>query len=103
MYQFTKKYNTFEDWALHQPASTSYTRRIAYLHDKHPEATLSQLRGHAKKGEFSLYMLRPRECTSKNMSEFAQLARDFVAKSHCILFDEDGRVKPWRRPDDEPQ
>lgn len=47
-------YKTYEEWLADNPPATAYKRRIVRLHAKHPDATLSQLRGHAKKDEHKL-------------------------------------------------
>ena len=40
---------TFNEWLAEHPHATAYQRRIVRLHALYPDATLSQLRGHAKK------------------------------------------------------
>ena len=51
--RFSADFEKYEDWLAQAPAS-SYTDRVRRLHAFYPEATLSQLRGHARKGEVSL-------------------------------------------------
>jgi hypothetical protein len=48
---FTKKYTTFKEWLAEHPQDSAYKRRIVRLHELHPEAPLSELRGHAPKNE----------------------------------------------------
>ncbi len=48
---FSKKYKTFEEWLANFKGSESYRNRIISAHAKYPDATLSQLRGHARKKE----------------------------------------------------
>lgn len=48
---FSVKHRTFEEWLAANPKSTTYRQRIVELHRKHPKATLSQLRGHARQNE----------------------------------------------------
>ena len=49
--RFSKKYETFEDWLRNFKGSKKYKQRIIRLHSLHPNATLSQLRGHPSKKE----------------------------------------------------
>jgi hypothetical protein len=51
---FSNKYSTFNEWIIDRPTNTGYTNRIVRLHNLHPEASLSQLRGHAVTKEKSL-------------------------------------------------
>ena len=47
---FSPDYETFEDWLSNFKGSESYRNRIMRLHSKYPNASLSQLRGHASRG-----------------------------------------------------
>ena len=49
--KFSKMFSTFNEWLLDQLVDTGYKQRIVRLHGLYPEATLSQLRGHASKAE----------------------------------------------------
>jgi len=44
--RFSRKYKTFEDWLRNFKGTEKYRKRIIRLHTLHPNATLSQLRGH---------------------------------------------------------
>jgi len=44
--RFSKKYKTYEEWLRNFKGSEAYLNRIIRLHALHPNATLSQLRGH---------------------------------------------------------
>ena len=44
--RFSKKYKTYEEWLENFRGSEAYLNRIIRLHSLHPNATLSQLRGH---------------------------------------------------------
>ena len=45
---FSKDFKTYSEWKKAHPEDTPYNRRIINEHKKHPNATLSQLRGHPK-------------------------------------------------------
>ena len=51
MSHFSKKYNTYNEWMIDNIIDTEYKHRITRLHNLYPDATLSQLRGHAGKKE----------------------------------------------------
>jgi hypothetical protein len=51
MKKFSKVYNTFNEWIVNNQQASNYKTRIARLHGLYPDATLSQLRGHAIKNE----------------------------------------------------
>lgn len=48
---FSPKYKSFENWLSNFKGSDTYKNRIIRLHSKYPNASLSQLRGHAPKGK----------------------------------------------------
>lgn len=47
MSNFSKVYNTYNEWIVDQIVDTVYKKRVVRLHNLHPDATLAQLRGHA--------------------------------------------------------
>jgi len=49
--KFSKSYDTYIEWRVDNPEDTPYNRRIIREHILHPDASLSQLRGHARKKE----------------------------------------------------
>jgi len=49
--RFSKQYETFEEWLKNFRGSEKYKKRIIRLHALHPNATLSQLRGHPTRRE----------------------------------------------------
>jgi hypothetical protein len=55
--RFSKIHLTFSQWK-NQSGNTVYSTKIQRLHSLHPQASLSQLRGHAKKGEKGLGSLK---------------------------------------------
>ena len=78
--RFSKSFSTYSTW-LKQANDTSYTKKMQRLHSLHPQASLPQLRGHARKGEKILSqlrraeprsidwgLLRPREMASRERS-----------------------------------
>lgn len=59
MRTFSKIYESYSEWLANQTTVSDYTKRIIRLHGQHPEATLAQLRGHAKKAEKPLSAKTP--------------------------------------------
>ena len=57
MKRFSKTFSTYGAWRLQAP-NTPYTRKMDRLHALHPQGTLPQLRGHARKGEKGLGKLK---------------------------------------------
>jgi len=55
--KFSKTYQSFSDWKA-QVGNSRYSRKIQRLHSLHPDASLSQLRGHARKGQKGLGSLK---------------------------------------------
>lgn len=51
MKTFSSIYDTFNEWLVNNITDTPYKRRIIRYHGLYPDATLSQLRGHARKKE----------------------------------------------------
>lgn len=54
---FSQTFPTYNAWRK-QAGNTKYAKKIKRLHALHPNATLSQLRGHARKGERLLGSLK---------------------------------------------
>ena len=48
--RFSRSFKSFSGWK-EQAGNTKYAKKIIRLHALHPNASLSQLRGHAKKGQ----------------------------------------------------
>lgn len=48
---FSRRYKTYEDWFRGFKGSESYKNRIIREHSRFPNASLTQLRGHASKGK----------------------------------------------------
>jgi len=61
---FSKKYKTFEEWLANFKGSESYRNRIIRAHTKYPNATLSPLRGHARKKEKKVSELKENQFTN---------------------------------------
>lgn len=57
--KFSSKYETFEEWLKNFKGSSSYKQRIIKAHEKYPKASLSQLRGHARKKSKPVSKLKP--------------------------------------------
>lgn len=55
---FSEQYLTFGDWLQAQKRKASYTGRIERLHTLYPKANLAQLRGHARKGQKALSLMK---------------------------------------------
>lgn len=49
--KFSKNFETYTEWLISQTTESDYKNRIIRMYNLHPEATLSQLRGHAKTKE----------------------------------------------------
>ena len=56
---FSPDYRTFQDWLSSFKGSDSYRNRITRLHEKYPNASLSQLRGHPKSRERVVSATKP--------------------------------------------
>jgi hypothetical protein len=46
---FSRRYSNFQQWQTQTVRTTAYQRRISNYMRNHPDATLAQARGHAKK------------------------------------------------------
>ena len=46
---FSTKYNSFQQWQTQTVRTTAYQRRVSNYARNHPNATLAEARGHAKK------------------------------------------------------
>ena len=56
--RFSPDYKIYDDWLKAHPESTPYNLRIVRAHERFPNASLSQLRGHASKGKRPISGLR---------------------------------------------
>jgi hypothetical protein len=65
--KLSNKYDRIDMWVENRPVDTPYRRRILRLHEKHPEATLSQLRGHAKNDECKLSQTSDKRAVHKEV------------------------------------
>lgn len=52
--KFSKHFETYTEWLINQTTESEYKNRIVRMHNLHPDATLAQLRGHAKGKEAML-------------------------------------------------
>lgn len=79
MSKFSRVYKTFSEWSIDQITDTGYKHRIVRLHSLYPNATLSQLRGHALKAEKMLSKKQAQEISKrswKSLSHNERLARE---------------------------
>ena len=87
MKMFSKEFQTFEEWLVSNLQNTDYKRRILRLHTQHPNASLAQLRGHAKTGERPIHTLEALEKSKRSwftLNPNEKLTRD---KSLKVLSD----------------
>ena len=47
--EFSRSYGSYDVWLQKEVRTTAYQRRIILAHEKYPNKTLSELRGHGKK------------------------------------------------------
>ncbi len=87
--QFSKDYRTFEDWLKAHPEQTAYNLRIIRSHSKYPNASLSQLRGHASKGKKFVSRLKPKPVYKRSWSDITKRELSIREKSLDVL----GRVR----------
>lgn len=85
--KFGKNFDTYTEWLISQTTESDYKNRITRMHNLHPEATLSQLRGHAKTIEKMLsekHVLPVEKRSWKTLSPREKLSRE---KSLEVLSD----------------
>lgn len=68
---FSPKYKTFQDWVLNFNGSESYRNRITREHSKYPQASLSQLRGHAPEGKKAVSELKAKPLYKRDWSSLS--------------------------------
>ena len=83
--KFSPKYKSFEDWLSNFKGSESYRNRIIRLHSKYPDASLSQLRGHAPKGKRFVSELKPEPVYKRSWSEITKRELRIREKSLDVL------------------
>lgn len=84
--KFSQDYKTYEDWLKAHPKSTSYNLRIIKAHERFPNASLSQLRGHASRGKKPISKLKEipiykRSWSSINKRELSSRTRSLEVLS----------------------
>lgn len=89
--QFSKNYKTFNEWLTDQLADTDYKHRIIRLHSLYPDASLSQLRGHARKKEKPLIVKQ--EVTLYKRSWLALSPREKTMRRTALNVISDVRTK----------
>lgn len=82
---FSPKYKTYNDWILSFKGSESYRKRIMRLHSKYPNASLSQLRGHAPEGKKFVSELKPKPVYKRSWSEITKRESNIRKKSLDVL------------------
>ena len=82
---FSKQYRNYEDWLSSFTGSESYRNRIERLHSKYPNASLSQLRGHAPEGKKFVSELKPKSVYKRSWSEIAKRELRIREKSLEVL------------------
>jgi hypothetical protein len=84
--KFSPDYKTYEDWLKSQDVTTQYVKRVIKGHSRFPNATLSQLRGHASKGKKPVSQLKEipiykRSWSSLNRGELSTRERSLEVLS----------------------
>jgi hypothetical protein len=82
---FSPKYNSFEDWFSNFKGSENYKNRIIRLHSKYPDASLSQLRGHAPNGKKLVSELKPKPVFKRSWSKITKRELRIREKSLEVL------------------
>ena len=82
---FSKQYRNYEDWLSSFKGSESYRNRIERLHSKYPNASLSQLRGHAPKGKKFVSELKPKPVYRRSWSVITKRELRIREKSLEVL------------------
>lgn len=83
--KFSPKYKSFEDWLSNFNGSETYRNRIIRLHSKYPDASLSQLRGHATEGKKLVSELSPEPVYKRSWSEITKRELRIREKSLEVL------------------
>ena len=83
--RFSPKYKSFEDWLSSFKGSEEYKSRVIRLHSKYPNASLSQLRGHAPKDKKLVSELKPRPVYERSWSEITKRELRIREKSLEVL------------------
>ena len=83
--KFSPKYKSFEDWLYNFNGSQAYKNRIIRLHSKYPNASLSQLRGHASNGKKPVSELKPKPVYKRSWSEITKRELNIRGKSLDVL------------------
>ncbi|MEM3845429.1 MAG: hypothetical protein QXU98_06990 [Candidatus Parvarchaeota archaeon] len=79
---FSPKYKMFNDWQTSFKGSDSYRNRIVREHSKYPNASLSQLRGHASKGKKPVSELKPEPVYKKSWNSITK--KELKLREKCL-------------------
>ncbi|MCL4420574.1 MAG: hypothetical protein M1477_02670, partial [Candidatus Thermoplasmatota archaeon] len=82
---FSSKYKSYEDWLYNFNGSQAYKNRITRLHSKYPNASLSQLRGHASNGKKPVSELKPEPVYKRSWSAITKRELNIRGKSLDVL------------------
>ena len=85
MRSFSSTYKTFNEWLIDQIADTDYKHRIVRLHNIYPNATLSQLRGHATRAEKTLSKNQAGEISKRSWKLLSPREKGAREKSLDVL------------------
>jgi len=86
MKDFADAYETFESW-LKDRVWTPFTKRIVRGHQKYPKASLSELRGHPKKGEKGLAKTKPKPVRQRSWSALSPKEKATREKALDVVSD----------------
>lgn len=87
MSQFSKTYQTYQEWLVNNTEDTDYIRRIKRLHNLHQDANLSQLRGHTRKSEINLRKQKPVPLSKRPYSSLSPREKLAREKSLSVIKD----------------
>lgn len=85
MGRFSKIYTTYNEWLVSNIVDSDYTKRIVRLRNLYPDASLSQLRGHAKKQEKPLIAKEEISINRRSWSSLSPREKRIREKSLEVL------------------
>lgn len=85
MNKFSRTYKTFNEWFVYNIVDSDYKRRIVRLHNLYPDASLSQLRGHAARKEKPLSLKRSLALSKRSWGSLSPREKSAREKSLEVL------------------
>ena len=87
MHKFSKRYSSYNEWLFDQMVDSDYKKRIMRLHNLYPDASLSQLRGHAKEKEKPLNTKQSIPLSSRSWNSLTEREKIVRRQSLDVLSD----------------